>query len=101
MGLEKQGSKPTGIIGKIIGRLMNKFHTSLYVDYFNKKNISDNYRILDIGCGGGKFIKYLSQKSEKFQLYGLDHSKEMIDLAKGPWMLPRGKCCGTSPKQRF
>jgi ubiquinone/menaquinone biosynthesis C-methylase UbiE len=80
MGLEKQGSKPTGIIGKIIGRLMNKFHTSLYVDYFNKKNISENYRILDIGCGGGKFIKYLSQKSENFQLYGLDHSKEMIDL---------------------
>ena len=80
MGIEKQGSKPTGIIGKIIGRLMNKFHTSLYVEYFNKNSLPDNYRILDIGCGGGKFLMYLSQKSKEFELWGLDHSKEMIDL---------------------
>jgi ubiquinone/menaquinone biosynthesis C-methylase UbiE len=80
MGIEKQGSKPTGILGKIIGRLMNKFHTSLYVDYFNEKSIPDNYRILDIGCGGGKILKYLSQKSKELKLWGLDHSKEMIDL---------------------
>jgi len=81
MGLEKQGSKPTGTIGRIIGRLMNSFHTSLYVDYFKKKNLSDNCRILDIGCGGGKFLKYLSKKGDKFKLWGLDHSKEMIDLS--------------------
>jgi ubiquinone/menaquinone biosynthesis C-methylase UbiE len=72
MGLEKQGSKPTGIIGKIIG----------YVDYFNKKNISDNYRILDIGCGGGKFIKYLSDINDSYKLFGLDHSPEMVELSK-------------------
>ena len=80
MGLEEQGSKPTGTIGKIIGRLMNKFHTSLYIDYLNERNLLDNYRILDIGCGGGKFLKFLSQKSDGFKLWGLDHSKEMIDL---------------------
>lgn len=81
MGLEKQGSKPTGFIGKIIGRLMNKFHTSLYVDYFKTKDLPDNFRILDIGCGGGKFLNYLSQRSEGFTLWGLDHSKEMIELS--------------------
>jgi 2-polyprenyl-3-methyl-5-hydroxy-6-metoxy-1,4-benzoquinol methylase len=62
MGLEKQGLKPTGTIGRIIGRLMNSFQTSLYVDYFKKKNLSDNCRILDLECGGGKFLKYLSKK---------------------------------------
>lgn len=81
MGLENQGAKPTGLIGKLIGRLMNKFHTSFYTDYFNTIDIPDNYRILDIGCGGGKFLYYLSQRSDGFKLWGLDHSKEMIDLS--------------------
>ena len=81
MGLEKQGARPTGLIGIIIGRLMNRFHTSMYTDYFNTKDISDKFRILDIGCGGGKFLKYLSQRSDGFYLWGIDHSKEMIDLS--------------------
>ncbi len=82
MGIEKQGSKPSGTIGKILGRLMNQFHTSFYINYFDKNNIPDNYKILDIGCGGGKFIKYLSQNNKTYQLYGLDHSKEMIELTR-------------------
>jgi ubiquinone/menaquinone biosynthesis C-methylase UbiE len=81
MGLEKQGLKPTGTIGRVIGRLMNRFHTSIYVDYFKEKIVSDNCRILDIGCGGGKFLKHLAKKGDEFKLWGLDHSKEMIDLS--------------------
>jgi len=56
MVLEKQGSKPTGLIGKIIGRLMNNFHTSLYVEYFKNNLPKDDSKILDIGCGGGEFL---------------------------------------------
>ncbi len=37
MRLEKQGSKPTGLIGILIGRLMNKFQTTVYVDYIKNK----------------------------------------------------------------
>ncbi len=81
MGLEKQGSKPTGPIGRIIGRLMNSFHTSIYVDSFKEKILPDHCRILDIGCGGGKFLKYLATKGDEFKLWGLDHSEEMIDLS--------------------
>lgn len=81
MNLIKQGSKPSGTIGMIIGRLMNSFHTSMYIDYFNKEKRSDNCRILDIGCGGGKFLKYLSRKGINYKLWGLDHSPEMINLS--------------------
>lgn len=81
MGLENQGAKPSGLIGKILGRLMNKIHTSVYINYFNTKNIPADFRILDIGCGGGKFLNYLSKKSGRYNLWGLDHSKEMIDLS--------------------
>ncbi|MCK4661386.1 MAG: class I SAM-dependent methyltransferase [Bacteroidales bacterium] len=82
MGIEKQGSKPTGYIGKIIGRLMNKLHTTLYVKYFKNDLPPDNSIILDIGCGGGKFIKFLSDTNDSYKLFGLDHSPEMAELSK-------------------
>lgn len=82
MGIEKQGSKPTGYIGKIIGRLMNKVHTALYVKYFKKDLPTDNSIILDIGCGGGKFIKFLSDINDSYKLFGFDHSPEMVELSK-------------------
>lgn len=81
MGIEKQGSKPTGKFGIIFGKLMNKFHTSLYMNYFDKITIPENYRILDIGCGGGRFLKYLSQRNTSLTLWSLDHSEKMIDLS--------------------
>ncbi len=81
MGLEKQGAKPTGLTGIIIGRLMNKFHTSLYIDYFKDNLPKKNSGILDIGCGGGKFLKFLYDSNDSYQLYGLDHSAEMIKLS--------------------
>ncbi|MCD4792591.1 MAG: class I SAM-dependent methyltransferase [Bacteroidales bacterium] len=82
MGLDKQGSKPTGYTGKIIGRLMNKLHTTLYVKYFKNDLPPDNSIILDIGCGGGKFIKFLSDTNDTYKLFGLDHSPEMVMLSK-------------------
>ena len=81
MGLEKQGSKPTGFIGKLIGRLMNRFHTDLYIKYFKAKLPKNNSIILDIGCGGGQFVKYLSEENDSYTIYGIDHSQEMIKLS--------------------
>ena len=82
MGLKEQGSKPTGLIGKIIGQMMNRFHTPLYIDYFKNKLPENNSQILDIGCGGGKFLKFLYDSNKSYLLYGLDHSHEMIELSK-------------------
>lgn len=82
MGIEKQGSKPTGFIGKIVGLMMNKYHTSFYIDYFKNNLPKDNSTILDIGCGGGKFLNYLSKKNNSYLLYGIDHSEEMVTLSQ-------------------
>jgi len=82
MGLEKQGAKPTGLIGRIIGRMMNRYHTASYVNYFQNNLPPDNSKILDIGCGGGQFLKYLSNENDSYMLYGLDHSNEMVKLAQ-------------------
>ena len=82
MGIEKQGSKPTGFIGKIVGLMMNKYHTSFYIKYFRNNLPEDNSMILDVGCGGGKFLNYLSEKNNSYMLYGLDHSEEMVILSQ-------------------
>jgi ubiquinone/menaquinone biosynthesis C-methylase UbiE len=81
MGLERQGAKPTGKIGMLIGRLMNCFQTGLYIKYIDGLLPPDRSKILDIGCGGGKFVKYLSQVNESYKIYGIDHSREMIVLS--------------------
>ena len=82
MGIERQGSKPTGRIGRLIGILMNGIHTSIYISYFDNKLPPNNSVIMDIGCGGGRFIKYLSDKNRDYQLIGIDHSPEMVELSK-------------------
>ncbi len=82
MELDKQGSKPTGFVGKLIGKLMNQFHTNLYIKYFGNDLPGNNSVILDIGCGGGKFIQYLSDSNETYKIYGIDHSPEMVELSK-------------------
>jgi ubiquinone/menaquinone biosynthesis C-methylase UbiE len=82
MGIEKQGAKPTGKNGYFMGQMMNLFHTGIYKKYYNKALIQGTLHILDIGCGGGKFIQYLSKKCHEYTLYGLDHSDEMIALSE-------------------
>ncbi len=80
--MEKQGARPTGCIGKLIGRLMNSFHTGVYAKYLDSHSPPENSVILDIGCGGGKIIKHLSDSDDGYQLLGIDHSPEMVELSK-------------------
>jgi len=82
MFIAKQGAKPTGYLGKITGKLMNRLHTKLYIDYFKYDLPSEKSKILDIGCGGGKFIKFLSDTNDTYKVFGLDHSPEMVELAR-------------------
>ncbi len=45
MGLENQGSKPSGTIGKVLGRMINNFHTTLYTNWIEIKYHSINLKI--------------------------------------------------------
>ncbi len=77
MGIEKQGAKPSGRLGRLFGQLMNRFHTPLYRKYFDAHPVAQKSSCIDLGCGGGSFLNYLDSKNQDYQLYGLDHSKEM------------------------
>ena len=46
-----------------------------YIYKFIDSHFSNNASILDVGCGTGGFLKYISNKSKKFNLTGIDYYK--------------------------
>jgi len=64
----------------------NKFmELNLYnhtYDFICQKIIKDNAKILEIGCGPGNITSYLLTKRPDFDIYGIDFSSNMIELAK-------------------
>ena len=80
-GLLKQGSKPTGFIGVIVGKLMNSFHLKKYSAGLKAIEIKEGWNCLDIGCAGGRLTRHLARKVPAGKVTGLDHSPEMIQLA--------------------
>ncbi|MDC7125935.1 MAG: class I SAM-dependent methyltransferase [Spirochaetales bacterium] len=85
--METIGSRPTGFLGKIAGKLMNTIHSSAY------KKIIDSYIIrhcghsklktaLDIGCGGGVAVKLLSDIDGIKKTIGVDYSDDMVNLSR-------------------
>ncbi|MFW6362066.1 MAG: class I SAM-dependent methyltransferase [Spirochaetota bacterium] len=81
MSIHSQGARPTGRVGQLIGHAMNLYHTSLYRQYLSQSMPPDHSTILDIGCGGGRFLKFLAAANHTYQLWGIDHSPEMVELA--------------------
>lgn len=55
----------------IIGHFINKVRPSYYVDIIVRAKINFNSKILDVGCGGGYFLKSLGDVGFN-HLYGID-----------------------------
>jgi ubiquinone/menaquinone biosynthesis C-methylase UbiE len=76
------GRKPSGLIGRLIGALMNIGHKDAYAWGLSYVLISPNSIVLDVGCGGGGAIRILSEKAAEGKVYGIDHSIDMVRLAR-------------------
>ena len=77
-----QCRKPSGRFGKFVGRSMNFGHTKIRQWGLSHISIKPDSCILDIGCGGGKTVKELSSSVSKGKVYGIDYSKDMVQLSK-------------------
>jgi trans-aconitate methyltransferase len=54
-----------------------------WIEFFSKmKSLNDVKNILDVGCGTGAFYKLCKKEFPSIDYYGIDYSKEAIDLAK-------------------
>jgi len=86
MGLSEtshaQGGKPSGLLGRLVGPFMNMGHRAVYRWALENAQIAPDAIILDVGCGGGQAIKHLVARAPDGQAYGIDHSPEMVRLAR-------------------
>ncbi len=48
---------------------------------FLKDYIKNDFKILDIACGTGIFLKKISKEKNNLQLFGIDNSEKMIAIA--------------------
>lgn len=49
---------------------------------FIKEYLKENNRILEIGCGTGNFLGRLEKLNKNLELFGLDESEKMIEIAQ-------------------
>ena len=80
--LIKQSQKPSGLIGKVITKIWSFYFKKLSLWAIKQTTISDNYRILEIGYGGGSTIKNLLALNKNLEIHGIDISKESYRTAQ-------------------
>lgn len=80
--LIKQSQKPSGFIGRVITKIWSFYFKKLSLWAIKQTTISDNYRILEIGYGGGSTIKNLLALNKNLEIHGIDISKESYRTAQ-------------------
>ena len=72
----EQGQGGISKIKKISGKDYKTSNTEVITSYFDEISFASSDKVLDFGCGLGRFYPYLSKKSN---YYGIDISQTMID----------------------
>ena len=80
--LIKKSQKPSGLIGRVITKIWSFYFKKLSLWAIKQTTISDNYRILEIGYGGGSTIKNLLALNKNLEIQGIDISKESYRTAQ-------------------
>ena len=69
-----QAKKPTGLIGSLMVKVMNRGHGALTDWGLGFLTVKDDDIILDVGCGGGRTINKLARAVIHGKIYGIDYS---------------------------
>jgi len=78
----EMGGKPSGVLGKLLGRLMNLGHRDTFAWGLARLSIKPDAVVLDVGCGGGAAVKMIAAIAPKGRVCGIDHSRDMVNLSK-------------------
>ena len=76
-----QCQKPTGWLGRLVVRNMNARHSGVTDWGLARISIEKHFKILDIGCGGGRTVSKLAAVATEGKVYGLDYSTASIEVA--------------------
>ena len=80
--LLRQCSKPSGWLGRLNLRSMNRRHAKVTEWGLGHVSIGRDDTILDIGCGGGKTIARLAAAASGGKIYGVDYSEESVAVSR-------------------
>jgi SAM-dependent methyltransferase len=78
----RQCRRPAGLPGRIFVWLMNRTHSGLADWGLSHVEIGPAFRILDIGCGGGRTVKKLAAAAREGKVFGVDYSKPSVAEAR-------------------
>ena len=73
--LTENAVKPAGFWGKLMIRSMNKGHHALTDWALEHVSVQNGFRVLDVGCGGGKTVGKLCSMVGSGKVYGVDYSE--------------------------
>jgi ubiquinone/menaquinone biosynthesis C-methylase UbiE len=79
--LASQSRRPKGVIGKLMGKLMNKFNAQMNETTIQLLGIDEDEYVLEIGFGNGKYIAEIIEKVKGTHVFGLDFSDAMVKTA--------------------
>ena len=71
---------PNGIGGKITTKIMNIMNQKQYKAVLDNLNFENNDVLLDIGFGNGYLINKLLKKNNNIKIFGIDISKDMVNI---------------------
>lgn len=80
--IEKNLERPTGRLGRIVGRVMSVQHRSLTSWTLRLLPMPPAARVLDVGCGSGMAIKLMADADPARRVDGIDRSAEMVGMTE-------------------
>ncbi len=81
--LLQQCGKPSGWLGRLNLRNMNRRHAALTDWGLQHVSIGKHDTILDVGCGGGMTIHKLAEIAAEGKVYGVDYSEASVATSSG------------------
>jgi ubiquinone/menaquinone biosynthesis C-methylase UbiE len=81
-GLRAQPGKPTGIVGRVFGYLMDIYNREDNYWTVSLLDIGETSKVLEIGFGTGLAIAKAAKIATLGHIYGIDHSETMLEAAQ-------------------
>lgn len=76
-----QWRKQTGQLGRILAAVLNSSHSKGTIWGLQHVPVEKDSMILDVGCGGGDFIRELARMTITGKVDGIDYSEDCIVVA--------------------
>ena len=81
MGITKQFGDPRGLLGRLLVSGMNLGHTPMAKWGFTQITVPQKGEIADIGCGGGRNLRRLLERSREGHVFGVDLSPVSVEMS--------------------